>query len=316
MTRRQGLLVIGAALAGAIVGTCAGIVIGSRFGVPFLHTTRAPFSIGIYTGPDPLTLSDPAGVSNPVIALDGATAADPFLVRADLSWFMFFEVNRAQGDIGLATSDDGLQWEYAGIVLDEPFHLSYPQVFHWQEEYYMLPEAHESGALRLYRAARFPGQWEFLAELMQGQFHDPTIFHYGDRWWLLAQTGSGTLRLFLSEDLLGPWREHPESPVVEYDPRMARPAGRVVSHDDRLIRFAQDGSYIYGHQVRAFEITELSPERYRERALRQFQPVLRGSGEGWNGWGMHHIDAVEVRPGEWIAAVDGFGRRRQLHWGF
>ena len=39
------------------------------------------------------------------------------------------------GDIGAAvSSDDGITWQHLGIVLDEPWHLSYPFVFSWQDQ--------------------------------------------------------------------------------------------------------------------------------------------------------------------------------------
>lgn len=46
-----------------------------------------------------------------------------------------------QGDIGVAISTDhGLTWKHLGTALDEPWHLSYPFVFRWQGEVYMMPE--------------------------------------------------------------------------------------------------------------------------------------------------------------------------------
>ncbi len=47
-----------------------------------------------------------------------------------------------QGDIGVAVSEDcGLAWKHVGIALDEPWHLSYPFLFRWEGEMYMMPEA-------------------------------------------------------------------------------------------------------------------------------------------------------------------------------
>ena len=47
-----------------------------------------------------------------------------------------------QGDIGVAVSADrGLTWQHLGIALDEPWHLSYPFLFRWEGEVYMMPEA-------------------------------------------------------------------------------------------------------------------------------------------------------------------------------
>ena len=62
--------------------------------------------------------------------------ADPFMLQDEGTWYMFFEVMNTRtnrGGIGLATSNDGLKWTYKRIALDEPFHLSYPHVFKWQD---------------------------------------------------------------------------------------------------------------------------------------------------------------------------------------
>ncbi len=46
---------------------------------------------------------------------------------------LFFEtktIANMQGDIAVAESrDGGASWQYLGIALDEPWHLSYPYIF-------------------------------------------------------------------------------------------------------------------------------------------------------------------------------------------
>jgi hypothetical protein len=225
---------------------------------------------------------------------------------------MFFEVLNQQtkrGEIGLATSKDALHWSYHKIVLAEPFHLSYPYVFEWMNEYYMMPECYESGGIRLYKADRFPTQWSFVANLLSGpMFLDPSIFRHDNRWWLFAETNPehqfDTLRLYRADELLGPWIEHPASPIVQGNPHIARPGGRIVNDKGKMIRYAQDCSPEYGIQVRAFEIVMLNTEHYQEREV-QLEPILAPSGQGWNATGMHHIDPHEMPDGTWIACVDG-----------
>jgi hypothetical protein len=117
-----------------------------------------------------------------------------------------------------------------------------------------------------------------------------------------------TLRLYSAPDLDGPWGEHPASPVVQSDPRVARPAGRVLVHGDRILRFGQDCAEHYGTAVRAFEIVTLSPETYEERPVGT-DPMLSGSGHGWNADGMHHVDVHSTEDGRWLACVDGLVRR-------
>ena len=119
-------------------------------------------------------------------------------------------------------------------------------------------------------------------------------------------TANDKLLLHFAPALTGPWTEHPASPIVDGNIHLARPAGRVVSMDGRLFRFAQDDGPKYGRQVFAFEITELDETTYREVPVGD-RPVLAGSGSGWNRDKMHHLDAHELAPNQWIACVDGKG---------
>ncbi len=53
----------------------------------------------------------------------------------------------------------------------------------------------------------------------------------------------------VADDLLGPWRLHPLSPVRS-GVQGSRMAGRPVVADGKLYRFGQDCTYTYGHKVR------------------------------------------------------------------
>jgi hypothetical protein len=274
------------------------------------------WSIGVYRGPSPLLLFPPEASTQPVLSAAMVTdlaarfVADPFLVRDSGRWYMFFEVMPAgprQGVVALAQSEDGRHWGYQGVVLREPFHLSYPHVFAWQGGYYMTPETLGAGCVRLYRADPFPAHWEPVANLVPGRHADPTVFRAGGRWWMFSCTPPGknaTLRLYHADALAGPWAEHPSSPVVRGDARLARPAGRVVVWRGELLRFAQDCSERYGKQVSASRLLTLTRTEYREE-LAQAGPVLGPGPHGWNSQGMHHLDAQLAPDGGWLAAVDG-----------
>lgn len=280
-------------------------------GVYVRQPTLEVFSIAIATGASPLELNIPA---EPCLTRDDVTdvtalmVADPFMLRRGDGWHMFFEVwdwHQNKGAIGHARSADGRAWSYESLVLEEDFHLSYPYVFEWAGEVYLVPESFRAGVVRLYRARRFPGEWECVAELIAGGLVDPSPFHAAGRWWLLAGGEERSeLRLFHARDLLERWEEHPASPVVAGDPVRSRPAGRVVVDGDRILRFAQRCDTGYGLDVRAFEAGELTPLRYTERELPG--PILAASGVGWNADGMHHIDPHRVGADSWLACVDGW----------
>ncbi|PKU24059.1 hypothetical protein [Telmatospirillum siberiense] len=275
-----------------------------------------PWSIGLYAGPGPLAVAPLPGLAGTVMTRDqvsdvpAAFVADPFLIRHGGLWHLFFEVlhhGRRMGEVGWAHSPDAIAWTYGGIVLREPFHLSYPCVFDHGPAVYMVPETLGAGAVRLYRANPFPARWVHVADLVKGSLADPTPFLFDGCWWMFgcpAPSSHDMLTLFCADDLFGPWHEHPASPLIVGDRTRARPAGRVVAWEGGLYRFAQDCARRYGGGVRAFSVTRLTRTAYAEEEI-SGSPILEASGAGWNGKGMHHIDAQPLAPGRWIAAVDG-----------
>ncbi len=105
------------------------------------------------------------------------------------------------------------------------------------------------------------------ALIVSGISADSSIFYFDDKWWLFTCPTlyrDYRLCLYFAENLCGPWKEHPASPIVEQDKRIARPAGRVVVLNDKIIRFAQDCAPFYGMRVRPFEISVLTSETYFE----------------------------------------------------
>jgi hypothetical protein len=280
------------------------------------------WSIGMYVGDSVFHFNPVSQGNNPVLTradvwdVNAVFIADPFMLKVNETWYMFFEVmNQAtgKGQVGLASSENGMNWTYQRIVLAETFHLSYPYIFNYKDNYYMIPECYETGSIRLYKASKFPTEWSFFKTLLGGQyFADASVFCYDNRWWLYADTSldmkHNTLSLYYADELGGPWFEHPQSPIIQGNAHAARPAGRVIVLKDRVIRYAQDCSPAYGRQVLAFEVTELSVRAYHEQVA-AVNPILTASGEGWNASGSHHIDPHATAEGRWVACVDGF------YWG-
>jgi len=284
---------------------------------PQPSTAQSHWTIGIYTGPSPLQLSPPENVRNPV--LTGAdvndqnvdSVAHPFMVVEGSRYYMFFtakDLKTDKGGIGMAESTNGREWHYRQIVLRAPFVVASPYVFKWQNEFYMVPESHTQTVVRLYKATAFPDKWEYQKDLLTGDhFVCPTLVRYKDMWWMfIGVEGNETLRLFYAQDFMGPWTEHPLSPVVKKDPHTARPAGRPFLLDGKLYRLGMDCVPTYGYQVHAFQITDLSTKTYAEEVIDA--AVVKASGQGWNADAMHHVDAHQIGSNQWIAAVDALGK--------
>jgi hypothetical protein len=283
--------------------------------VPSLRLRDEIWTIQIWAGESPFRLSPLQTIKNPVMCAEQVTdvaaafVADPFLTYEEGRWFMFFETleqHSNRGVICLAQSTDGHCWTYGGIVLREDFHLSYPYTFKVDDAYYMIPESAGAGAVRLYRSTDFPTQWSFVGNLVEGIHRDPSIFQFAGRWWLFSESsprGDGTLRLHTASELTGPWTEHPRSPIIDGNPHVTRPGGRVLEHDGRLFRIAQDTYPEYGIQLFAFEILELTTTSYLERLVGN-GPVLKGKGRGLSRERIHHMDAHKISETQWIAAID------------
>jgi hypothetical protein len=283
-----------------------------------LETTSADqawklrWAIAVSVVPSPLDVAvteHPTLTRKHVTDIDAGFVADPFLLRRGGVLHLFYEVwhnGRGRGEIAHSTStDDGANWQYGGVVLREPFHLSYPHVFEWEGEVWMVPESRQDLSVRLYRASRFPHDWVHQATLLRGRFADSTLLRHEGNWWLFAQRGLDELRLFFSHDLAGGWREHPAGPFWPGNRRRTRPGGRILRIGDALIRFAQDGLPTYGNALRAFAIDRLDETGYLEHELPE-SPILRARYSGWASFAVHHLDAVPAEGGEgWVTVIDG-----------
>lgn len=279
--------------------------------------SRAPnaWSIGLATGETPARLKERSEPPNPafthrdIASPPTSFVADPFLIKEEDRWNLFFELFNTEsnrGEIGVAESLDLKRWRFLRVILAEPFHLSYPFVFKENGTYYMIPESKEADAIRLYRATRYPLEWEFHKVLIEGAFVDPSPVFFNGRWWLFAGHDGYALSLFYADTFQGPWVKHPQSPIYRDNPTLARPAGRPVVVDGNLMRFVQDNQGGYGKRVRVMVVDEITPESFKER-LESPSPLFTAHGTHWARNGMHHVAPLQGEDGEWIAAIDGSG---------
>ncbi|ULA65101.1 MAG: hypothetical protein LZF86_190397 [Nitrospira sp.] len=283
------------------------------------HVPRAGMqegAISMLAGPSLLDLNQ-EGLANPVLMAQdirdcvAASVRAPFMLEVAGRWHMLFEVRNRdseKNEIGWATSDDAMRWTYRQIVLATPYPLSYPYVFEWNGGYYMLPQSVEAGMLRLYKAFEFPVRWALAGILLRGKFSTPSIVRHEDQWWLFtvsdAEDAAAALRLYRADELLGPWSEHPQSPIGFVGPVGLKLAGRVVAHEGRLVRFEQAREPGHGSIVRAFSITELTPTQYSEAPYPGSFFSAKDKDQNQNHSSLSHIDAHCLGDGRWMACVD------------
>ncbi|MCB1489201.1 MAG: hypothetical protein KDJ88_17310 [Bauldia sp.] len=196
--------------------------------------------------------------------------ADPFPVARDGRHYLFVEeyINATgKGVISAAVfGPDGVCGTPAP-VLEEPHHLSYPQVFERDGETWMIPESSAGGEVSLYRAERFPDRWVLDRRLIEGRdISDATLLDTGNRLWLFGTERDGhgspsdTLVVFSAETLRGPWRPHRRNPIL-IDRAAARPGGAFVKAGGRIFLPIQNGTYGYGSGLGLSEVVVLDDDR-------------------------------------------------------
>ena len=195
-----------------------------------------------------------------------AFRADPFGLWRDNRLHVFaeaFDYRTRTGRIDALTFDRDLVLLDCRVVLQKPWHLSYPVVFEAEGESWMLPEAFKSGTSTLYRARRFPDLWEPECEIpLDGPAIDATPVLHDGRWWLFYTPSRDRaarrshLHVAWSDALTGPWRLHPGNPV-RIDPGSARPGGTFRMRDGQLVLPVQDCRATYGGALRELSIQRL-----------------------------------------------------------
>lgn len=210
--------------------------------------------------------------------------ADPHCVAHGKGLYVFFEdasIETGRGRISvLSISDDGVPSD-AKPVLERSYHLSYPFLFEFKEDLYMIPESAENRSIELYRCTRFPDRWEFVHNLMEDiSAYDATLVEHDNFWWMFVNiqqdprlSSWDELFIFYTDDPIGQqWHPHSANPVLS-DVRRARPAGRIFQRGDALYRPSQNSSFRYGYGIQLNRIIELTPECFAEVPVESVEPT-------------------------------------------
>lgn len=236
--------------------------------------------------------------------------ADPFVVARDDKYYIFIEefvYSTPKGHISLIIMDKSGSFEPPVRVLETPYHLSYPFIFEFENDTYMIPESRANRTVELYKCTSFPHKWEFQKNLMVNcDAADSTLFQSQGKWWLFAnqiETDGASpwdeLFLYYSDSPLSDkWIPHPQNPVVS-DVKSARPAGNLFMRDGRIYRPSQNCSGHYGYGFNICEITKLTETEYEEKIVSKIEPK----------WDRRIISTHTLNYEDGLTIVDGQFRR-------
>lgn len=254
--------------------------------------------------------------------------ADPFGIwRGDhLAVFAeAYDYRSRLGRIDAFLLDRQLRLVERRTCLSEPWHLSYPFVFETQGELWMMPEAHRSGRLTLYRNIEYPFVWraETIIRLPELAVDASLTFHEG-LWWLFyspaGSAGAPRLHAACAKDLDGSWVPHRANPLI-VGPVASRPGGTPFQAGTALVVPTQNCEKGYGSGISFLSFSELTPER----AEWQIGPLLPSPVSAPFDAGLHTLSTagsltlIDVKKTEKRVGrlpVDALGRWRRAYRGW
>lgn len=220
--------------------------------------------------------------------------ADPFVFEREDRHYLFveeFPYAKGYGIISVAELMADGCFSVPKPVIEEPHHLSYPQVFEIAGEVFMIPESAAARDVVLYRAEDFPHRWVRDTVLLSDvDFNDATLLQSGGRFWLFGTerfghgSASDTMAVYSAPSLRGPYEPHPLNPIA-IDRSAARPGGAFIRRGEALFLPVQDGSRAYGGGLGLMELLRLDMD---EVVFGPVRPVEAGS--AWQRRGIHTLN--------------------------
>ena len=186
--------------------------------------------------------------------------ADPFVYEADGEHYIFVEqyVNeKEKGCIGFFHFENGVPVN-KGILIENSYHMSYPDVFEYDGKYFMIPESSANSTVDLYIADQFPDKWRKVNSLITGsKYVDSTVYRARDQFYLISYTmidGYEVHVFALDMD------EQKVELIAKkrYEKNVARPGGRLFLEEGKLMRPAQDCSRKYGEALIIYQIDDIN----------------------------------------------------------
>ena len=230
----------------------------------------------------------------------GTFNADPFVVKKDNKNYCFVECfNYAEKKAKINVfelSEKG--YVFLGTALEESFHLSFPFIFEFNNEFYMVPESSKNKDIRLYKCLNFPLKWELQEILIEDiDAADTMIFQKNNKWWMMTNEDplklanhNYQMNIYYSDNLLnGEWIAHKNNPII-MDATKARNAGLLLD-EDNVFRVSQAFGFYkkYGENFSINKIELIDVNSYSEKTFSSHTKFF-----GKNILGSHHLHSNNI----------------------
>ncbi len=208
--------------------------------------------------------------------------ADPFVVKHSRFHYIFFEdysLKNKKGSISCIKIDQKNKTKYYKKIIKENFHLSFPFIFKFNKNYFLIPESSENKSIRLYKCSKFPNKWKFFKKIIVDiNCVDPIVFKWKNRWLLIASKAKNEFlynKLFVytsKNPLSSNWEPLEINPAITSN-ILGRNAGLIRESNKKIYRISQ--AYLpgnYGAFVSINKILTISKNKYHEKEIKKILP--------------------------------------------
>ncbi len=196
----------------------------------------------------------------------GQWIADPFLYEYGDKHYLFVEQyieQKHKACLGVYELVDGKPINNK-IIIENDYHMSYPCVFNYNGQHYIIPESSANNSIDLYEAIDFPYNWVKTATLLQGEkFVDSTVYFKDNEIFLLTyKSEKSCWKLVVFQLDMGSLKLT-RLCEKKYEKNTGRPAGFLYK-EDKLYRPSQDCRNKYGEALIINEIDAIGATGFEE----------------------------------------------------
>jgi len=216
--------------------------------------------------------------------------ADPFVIKRKKLHYIFFEdysLRNKKGLISCIEINKKNKSKYFKGVVKENFHLSFPFVFYYNKNYFMIPESSKNNSVRLYKCVKFPNKWKFVKKIIKNvDLVDPIVFKWKGNWFLVASKAKNEflynkLCIYVAKNPLSTnWKPLKSNPIIESN-ILGRNAGLIKESNKEIYRISQ--AYLpgnYGAFISVNKILNILKDGYNERSIRKIFPTHKKNIKG------------------------------------
>lgn len=193
--------------------------------------------------------------------------ADSFPFVENGREYIFVEImddaNGEKGTIGVIDLHDNKGFVE---IINEPFHMSFPNTFKFKNDIYMMPETSEANQLRLYKAVDFPYKWELQSVLYDGISVVDTVFVKTEAniMYAVGQKLPEKKNVLFKIDT-NTWKAELAALKGNYVDK--RPAGNFIQYDNGIYHALQECGRVYGEYLRLIKLDYFDGETLQEREI-------------------------------------------------